>query len=62
MPKPPSSFAVFLLWQGAHSGCQLEESQNSFLSPLCGVIWSTTVAGTRLPSFMQETQKGCLDR
>lgn len=44
-PKPPSCRAVFRPWHEAHIGAQLERSQNSFRPPLCGVAWSTTVAG-----------------
>jgi pyruvate formate lyase activating enzyme len=33
------------------TGCQFFLSQNSFLFPPWGMIWSTSVAGVSLPSF-----------
>jgi hypothetical protein len=53
---------VFLSWQPLQRGCQFFMSQNSVGSPLCGTIWSTTVAGVTLPFFMHSAQSGCFRR
>src|SRR5690606_28740638 len=53
-----SSVAVFLLWCRAHKGCQLSFRQNFSWSPLCGSMWSTTVARTSLPSLAHITHHG----
>ena len=49
LPKPPSCVAVLMSWHRLHSGCQLSESQNKSLLPLCGMMWSTTDDGTSSP-------------
>jgi len=49
---------VFLSWQSLQRGCQLFLSQNRSGSPLCGMIWSTTVAGSSLPASLHLTHKG----
>ncbi len=58
-PNPPSSVAVFLSWHCLHSDCQLFLSQNKFLSPLCGMIWSTTAAGVYTPRRLHSSHSGC---
>ena len=50
---------VLWSWQLLQSACQLPSSQNSSASPLCGMMWSTTVAFTNRPCFMHLTQRGC---
>lgn len=42
------SVALLRLWQMTQSGCQLLRSQNKPKSPLCGWMWSTTIAICRL--------------
>ena len=50
---------VLWSWQLLQSACQLLSSQNSLASPLCGVMWSTTVAFTKRPCFLHSSQRGC---
>lgn len=57
-----SSRRVLMLWWRWQSGCQLDSSQKSLLSPRCGMMWSTSVALTHLPSFMHSTHIGCAAR
>lgn len=57
-----SSFHVFRSWHGLQRLCQLFLSQKRTWFPRCGLIWSTTVASTIFPSFMQHTQYGCCRR
>ena len=54
-----SSVMVLVSWQDLHKLCQLLLSQKRTGSPRCGTMWSTTVAGTSLPSARQRTQSGC---
>ena len=54
-----SSLPVFLSWQFLQRLCQLLLSQNNLLSPLCGLIWSTTVAWTYFPFLLQISHRGC---
>ena len=49
---------VFLSWQLLHRACQLLSSQKRFLSPLWGMIWSTTVASTSLSTLRHWAHKG----
>ena len=44
--------------QALHSACQFRSSQNSFSSPRCGTMWSTTVAGAILPRLRHSTHSG----
>jgi len=62
LPKAPSSRAVFLLWQGSHRDCQLTSSQNRSWSPLCGLIWSTTLAALMVPILRHSAHNGLLRR
>lgn len=55
---PRSSAAVLASWHALQSGCQLDVSQKSFWSPLCGIMWSTTVA-PRMHSRLYPAQIGC---
>lgn len=53
---------VLQSWHCLHRACQLLSSQKSLWSPLCGTIWSTTVAGVSTPRFKQAAHKGLLAR
>ena len=57
-----SSRCLSLLWQWAQRLCQLYSSQNNSISPRCGVIWSTTVAGVVTPFAWQYTHNGWRNR
>ena len=61
-PKPPSSVDVLMSWHLLHNGCQFVLSQNNFLFPLCGLMWSTTVAADTLPRLWHSAHSGCLTR
>ena len=49
-------------WHLLHSGCQLLLSQNRFLLPLCGMMWSVTVAAVSLPCLWHSKHHGFLSR
>ena len=53
-----SSVIVFTSWWCLQSGCQFLSSQNKIGLPRCGLMWSTTVAFTSLPSLWHWTQRG----
>jgi hypothetical protein len=46
-----------LSWQGPHRDCK-GPRMNAFQSPLCGVMWSATVAGTTRPRSRHIAQRG----
>src|SRR6478736_5300831 len=52
------SLWVFLEWCGLHKLCQFFSSQNSTMSPLCGMTWSTSLAATVLCSSRHSTHNG----
>lgn len=49
-------------WQGLQTGSQFFRSQNSLLSPRCGVRWFTTVAGTIRPRLSHRSHSGFASR
>ena len=57
LPRFSIRFFV-LLWHCVHKACQLSLSQNNVISPLCGFIWSTTLAAVVTPLALQNTHKG----
>lgn len=49
---------VFRLWCGLQSGCQFFRSHKGFLSPRCGMMWSTSVAAAIRPRSVHAPQSG----
>lgn len=47
-------------WQSAHEDAYLLASQNSSASPLCAMVWCTTVAARTTPRDRHLSHRGCL--
>ena len=54
----PCSVMVFRLWQEWQRLCRFDRSVNSSQSPLWSRMWSTSVAGVRMPRAAHARQKG----
>ena len=54
--------AVFLTNDATMKALRQLKNGNRFLSPLCGMMWSTTVAGVKLPCFIHSAHSGWLRR
>ena len=56
--RQANAVMVFRLWQEWQRLCRFDQSVNSSQSPLWSRMWSTSVAGVRMPRAAHARQKG----